>query len=73
MLNEKPAIMLGIALILAIAVVLLTGCTTSLESTCDRFGMDTSLVKVRAVNSETLGETKVITEFNCKPRLYKVK
>jgi outer membrane biogenesis lipoprotein LolB len=60
-------------LVMALVVLLLTGCTTSMAKTCDRFGMDTEYVLVKSTDSETLGETKTITQFKCTPRKYKAR
>lgn len=59
-------------LLMMILVLAFTGCT-SLPKTCDRFGMDTEYVLVKSTESETLGETKTVTQFKCAPRKYKSK
>ena len=44
-----------------------------LANTCSRFGMVTDHVLVKAIDSETLGESKTVTQFKCVPKKYKEK
>lgn len=51
-----------------------TGCMSSgLGKTCDKFGQDVEWVKVKSIDSDTLGASQTVIEFKCSPRKYKVK
>jgi len=67
-------ILLAILFLSIVATVLIfTGCTSGLSNTCKKFGMVTDHVLVEAIDSETLGESKTVTQFKCVPKKYKEK
>lgn len=67
-------ILLAILFLSIVATVLIfTGCTSGLANTCSKFGMVTDHVLVKAVDSDTLGESKTVTQFKCVPKKYKDK